>query len=118
MGNGVWPPLSPYTWTDYWFDANGTQFQISLTFRYSNTAPRAVAGMDYNVDAGCPWNTLQMVKADGAILQAKIPSGSQTGTVTANQLSRVKRVTGSPGTDGLVNMDDFFLGGSITVFTS
>lgn len=92
-------------------------FEIVLTFRYSDVAPRPVQGMDYDLDPSCPWNTLQLTKADGAVLQQQIPRTSRTGTVNAQQLSRVKRV-GTAGTDGLVNMDGFFLGGSITVCTT
>jgi hypothetical protein len=118
MGGGAWPPPSPYVWRQPWWDQAGNAFFISLTFRYSDTAPRAVLGMDYDLDPGCPWNTLQMRKADGAILEQQIPRTARTGTVTAVQLAAVHRVSGSPGTNGLVNMDDFFLGGSITVYST
>lgn len=119
MPGGVWPPPSPYRWSAQWWNSTGTtMYEIVLTFRYSNTAPRPVIGMDYDLDPSCPWNTLQMRKADGAILEQQIPRGARTGTVTAAQLANVKRVAGSPGTDGLINMDDFFLGGSITVYTT
>lgn len=116
MPHGAWPLPSPYVWTALWWDATGNPFAITLTFRYVDTAPRPVLGMDYNLDPGCPWNTLQMRKADGAILEQQIPRTTRTGTVTATQLANVQRVSGSPGTNGLVNMDDFFLGGSITVY--
>jgi hypothetical protein len=115
MGFGAWPPPPPYQWSAQWWDNNGNMFQIILTFRYSNTTPRPVLGMDYDLDPGCPWNTLQLRKADGAILEQQIPRTTRTGTVTAAQLANVKNVN-TVGTNGLVNMDDFFLGGSITVY--
>lgn len=120
MGGGAWPPPSPWVFTDQWWADGGfgAGYAITLTFRYSNTAPRPVIAMDYDVDPDCPWDTLQMRKADGAILEYKIPRTARTGTVNAAQLASVPRVPGSPGANGLVNMDDFFLGGSLTAYAS
>jgi len=110
-----WPPPSPYVWKQQWFSPQGEVFWIEMSFRYNDTDPRALLGMDYILDAGCPWDTVQVTKPDGAIIQRTIPRGARTGTVTKNQLNNLPRVAGSPGTDGLVTFADL---GSITVFKS
>lgn len=91
LGHGTWPPASPWIWQDSWYDANGAQKTIVLTWRFDDTvtggSTLALQGLDYDVDPACPWRYLIIVKPDGTRITHQIPAGGRTGTISAAVLA-------------------------------
>jgi hypothetical protein len=90
-GGGRWPPASPWVWQDSWWDAQGAQKSIVLSFRFDDAVTGggtfALQGMDYDLDPACPWAWLIVVRSDGTRITQQIPRTSRTGTITTTQLS-------------------------------
>lgn len=91
MAHGAWPPASPWVWQASWWDAQGAQKSIVLSFRFDDAVTGggtfALQGMDYDLDPACPWAWLIIVRADDTRITQQIPRTSRTGTITTTQLS-------------------------------
>lgn len=93
MAGGAWPPASPWVWQDSWWDAQGNQRSIVLSFRFDpsvafgGTGTFAFLGCDYDLDPQCPWGWLIVVRSDGTRITQQIPRIARTGTITTAQLA-------------------------------
>lgn len=90
-GGGRWPPASPYVWQDSWYDAQGSQKSIVLTFRFDDAVTGGgtfnFTGVDFDLDPACPWQVLIIVRSDGTRITHSIPRVSRTGTISPAQLA-------------------------------
>jgi hypothetical protein len=91
MGKGAWPPASPWSTSDTWWDTDNQPHPFTLSVRFDSPVngggTNAIQGIDYVIDPGCPWRWMIIDRPDGA--RVALEMTADTGTFDAEALAGI-----------------------------
>jgi hypothetical protein len=91
MGGGHWPPASPWSTADSWWDPDGNPHPYTLAVRFDSPVNGGgtgeLYGIDYTIDPDCPWRYVIIQRADDVSVSLNMVD--DFGTFDATDLSDI-----------------------------
>lgn len=91
MGGGHWPPASPWTTSDSWWDSDNNPHSVSLSVRFDSPVngggTNEIQGIDWVIDPGCPWRWMIIDRSDN--VRVSMEMSTDTGTFDVDALAGI-----------------------------